>query len=81
MADRWTTGWEFLAGTIGGWFVGMFGYLFVSTIIQSVLSRPVPDLFSATGMIIVLLIAIRIGQWRVGYWRRLNERSAPNPTE
>lgn len=73
MADRWAASWEFLAGSIGGWFVGMFGYLFAITILQNLLSLPVPELFTTTGMIVVLLIAIRIGKWRVGYWRRLNQ--------
>lgn len=73
MPDRWLVGWEFLAGTIGGWFVGMFGYLFASTLLESGLGLQVPDLFSTTGMIIVLLVAIRIGQWRVDYWQQLNQ--------
>lgn len=65
--------WEFGAGTLAGLFVGMFAYLFVSTILTDLIQIPAPALFSTTGFIIVGLIALRIGQWRVHYWRRLNQ--------
>lgn len=65
--------WEFGAGTFAGLFVGMFAYLFISTILNDLIQISVPELFSTTGFIIVLLIALRIGQWRVNYWRHLTQ--------